>query len=369
MIEQHDIYTLQSLPIEQVAEVLGYRVSRHKALCPFHNDTHASLTFNTRKNRYRCYVCDAHGDSINLVMKTLRVSFLEACSYLSNQFGLGITPTSNKYTQTRQVSSVKVKQQTKANIEDEKPDVVYLERLMAQPILNNEAKQFLFDERKLSPEVIASLGISSISYNCPMSSSPKPTYFDGPALLIPYRDINGKLLSVQSRYLAPHNANNEVPRFRFPRGSHCSIYNLPVLKTLKPGNHLFITEGCSDCWALLSVGYKAIAIPSATLLKAEDIKLLKGILQAGSSPFPTGEGRGEAIILHMYPDQDAPGEQLFQQLKELLSQSVSSPFPTGEGRGEASIEGRGEASILIRHQLPPGFKDIGAYYAYLHRNP
>ena len=124
MIEQHDIYTLQSLPIEQVAEVLGYRVSRHKALCPFHNDTHASLTFNTRKNRYRCYVCDAHGDSINLVMKTLRVSFLEACSYLSNQFGLGITPTDNKYTQTRQVSSVKVKQQTKANIEDEKPDVV-----------------------------------------------------------------------------------------------------------------------------------------------------------------------------------------------------------------------------------------------------
>lgn len=369
MIEQHDIYTLQSLPIEQVAEVLGYRVTRHKALCPFHNDTHASLTFNTRKNRYRCYVCGAQGDSINLVMKSLRINFLDACSYLSDQFGLGITPTDNKCTTTkRQVSSVKTKFFNKTK-DNEKPDIAYLERLMAQPILNNEAKQFLFDERKLSPEVIARLGISSISYNCPMSSSPKPTYYDGPALLIPYRDINGKLLSVQSRYLAPHNANNEVPRFRFPRGSHCSIYNLPVLKTLKPGDHLFITEGCSDCWALLSVGYKAIAIPSATLLRTEEIKLLKGILQADSSPFPTGEGRGEAIILHMYPDQDAPGEQLFQQLNELLSQSVSSPSPFGEGRGEASIEGWGEASVLIRHQLPPGFKDIGAYYAYLHRNP
>jgi hypothetical protein len=391
MIEQHDIYTLQSLPIEQVAEVLGYRVTRHKALCPFHNDTHASLTFNTRKNRYRCYVCGAQGDSINLVMKSLRINFLDACSYLSDQFGLGITPTDNKCTTTkRQVSSVKTKFFNKTK-DNEKPDIAYLERLMAHPILNNEAKQFLFDERKLSPEVIARLGISSISYNCPMSSSPKPTYYDGPALLIPYRDINGKLLSVQSRYLAPHNANNEVPRFRFPRGSHCSIYNLPVLKTLKPGDHLFITEGCSDCWALLSVGYKAIAIPSATLLRTEEIKLLKGILQADSSPFPTGEGRGEApnksttpnhtecdqfhtqnskfVILHMYPDQDAPGEQLFQPLNELLSQSVSSPSPFGEGWGEASIEGRGEASILIRHQLPPGFKDIGAYYAYLHRNP
>jgi DNA primase len=324
MIEQHDIYTLQSLPIEQVAEVLGYRVTRHKALCPFHNDTHASLTFNTRKNRYRCYVCGAQGDSINLVMKSLRINFLDACSYLSDQFGLGITPTDNKCTTKRQVSSVKTKFFNKTK-DNEKPDIAYLERLMAQPILNNEAKQFLFDERKLSPEVIASLGISSISYNCPMSSSPKPTYYDGPALLIPYRDINGKLLSVQSRYLAPHNANNEVPRFRFPRGSHCSIYNLPVLKTLKPGDHLFITEGCSDCWALLSVGYKAIAIPSATLLKRKDAELLSTFHFQHSTPF------------RMYPDRDAPGERLFLQLQNVLPS-------------------------LQHHQLPPGCKDYSEYY-------
>ena len=30
------------------------------------------------------------------------------------------------------------------------------------------------------------------------------------------------------------------PRFRFPSGSQCSIYNLPVLNRLKPGERLFL---------------------------------------------------------------------------------------------------------------------------------
>jgi hypothetical protein len=140
----------------------------------------------------------------------------------------------------------------------------------------------------------------------------------------------------------------------FPKGSKCGIYNLPVLKLLKPGEPLYIAEGCSDCWALLSSGHKAIAIPSATLLTEESIKLLKGIFQSDSPPFPIGEGRGEASF-HMYPDQDVPGERLFLQLKEMLSQQFAAPSPSGRAGGEVSIEAGGE--VLIRHQLPPDCKD------------
>lgn len=92
----------------------------------------------------------------------------------------------------------------------------------------------------------------------------------------------------------------ELPRFKFPRGSNCHIYNLPVLKLLKPGEELWIAEGCSDCWALLSSGHKAIAIPSATLLKPKDLEILS------------------TLNLHMFPDADIPGEKLFLQLKQFL---------------------------------------------------
>ena len=116
-----------------------------------------------------------------------------------------------------------------------------------------------------------------------------------------------------------------APRFRFPYGARCSIYNLPVVKMLKPGEKLFITEGCSDCWAMLSAGHKAIAIPSATLLKPEDKKWLAEL------------GERLQIEWHMFPDRDAPGESLFLQLKEILPS-------------------------LVHHQLPPDCKDFSEYY-------
>ena len=116
-----------------------------------------------------------------------------------------------------------------------------------------------------------------------------------------------------------------LPRFRFPVGSQCSIYNLPVLKLLRPGEALYITEGCSDCWAMLSAGHKAIAIPSATLLKQKDVEQLSTIHSQLSTSF------------HMYPDRDEPGERLFLQLKEVLPN-------------------------LVHHQLPQGCKDFSDYY-------
>ena len=159
-----------------------------------------------------------------------------------------------------------------------------------------------------------------------------------------------------------------LPRFRFPCGSQCGIYNLPVLNLLKPGDELYIAEGCSDCWSLLSAGHKAIAIPSATLLTKKDKEQLltlnptpfpspkeRGVQNqqitsttniTNPSPLPSGGAGGGSQIgggfqvgfqLSMFPDRDAPGERLFLQLKEVLPS-------------------------LVHHQLPPDCKDYSDYY-------
>lgn len=165
-MDRIQLQKLRDLPIEGVAERLGLRVVRHKALCPFHDDHHASLSFKVSKNTWRCFVCGASGGT---------------------------------------------------------------------------------------------------------------------------------------------------------------IYNLPVLNLLKPGDELWITEGSSDCWAMLSAGHKAIAIPSATLLSKKDVNLLQTLSSELS------------VRYEMYPDHDAPGKHLFMQLKEVLPQ-------------------------LVHHQLPPGCKDFSDYY-------
>ena len=84
MMDNSQLQKLRDLPIEGVAERLGMQIVRHKALCPFHDDHHASLSFCTRRNTFRCFACGAHGGTIDLVMKRQNMGFKEACQWLKN---------------------------------------------------------------------------------------------------------------------------------------------------------------------------------------------------------------------------------------------------------------------------------------------
>lgn len=317
-INLYDISRLRNLPIEQIAEACGLTVLRHKCLCPFHDDTHPSLTIYARRNRYHCFACGAKGNTIDLVMKVLGMDFKDACHWLAARSGVVMSEVRVPVV-TRSVT-------VRSAAVDSCPDLPYLQRLMAHPVLNPEARAFLFKQRRLKPEVVSWLGISSITHSRPMSRRMSAACFDGPALLIPYKDIDGQLVSVQSRYLGQERR----PRFRFPAGSHCHIFNLPVLRLLEPGDELWITEGVTDCMAMLSTGRKAVAIPSATMLKEHDVRLIREAMQ-----------RVSGLTLHIAPDNDEPGTRLYMALKERLPE-------------------------LQLHLLPSGTKDFGEYYSTMH---
>ena len=375
-MEKYEIQKLRDLPIEKVAEQMGMVVKRHKALCPFHDDHHASLSFNTRRNSCRCYVC--MGDSvgtIDLVMKYLGKDFISACRWLAERNGVYLEDSHSKVASSwkdslSKDSLSKDSLPRKASSSGASSDVSLSSsfdagkyaRFFEHPWLNGAARRFLFEERRIDERVARWCRLTSWTDRKGVNW-----------LQIPYFDMEGKLIGIQNRNLdykkmpteakglaadksptdftdftdftddsddpddsdgtdAPshvvvgsHQTEPMAPRFRFPYGAKCSIYNLPVVKMLKPGEKLFITEGCSDCWAMLSAGHKAIAIPSATLLKPEDKKWLAEM--------------GEKLHTewHMFPDRDAPGESLFLQLKEILPQ-------------------------LVHHQLPPECKDFSEYY-------
>ena len=131
MIEQYLFDQLKATPIEGVAERLGLRVERHKCLCPFHEDSRPSLTFNTYKNRYRCYVCDAHGGVIDLVMKLRGCQFREACEWLEGGGMLsGIVPSVRPAGKEKQAQAI--------------IDIGWLTGLMRPKVLNDDARRFLF---------------------------------------------------------------------------------------------------------------------------------------------------------------------------------------------------------------------------------
>ena len=107
-------------------------------------------------------------------------------------------------------------------------DLQYLEWVVEKPQLTDAARRFLFGERMISDEVIGRLGITSIDK--PLPCTRWGNNFFAPGLLIPYRDRQNRLLTVQGRAL--NRTDESQPRFRFPSGSHCPVYNLPVLEEL-----------------------------------------------------------------------------------------------------------------------------------------
>lgn len=365
-MDRIELQRLRDLPIEGVAGRLGLSVTRHRSLCPFHDDHTPSLGF--KNNKFRCWSCGARGDTISLAEQVLGKDFLDACRWLANEHNViltSFTPPADKPLQPFDASRY--------------------ERFFEHPWLIGEARRFLFDERRLDPRVVRWCRLTSWRDRQGV-----------PWLQTPYYDRQGKLIGVQNRNLSVSGAKGQgtlasqagqpgagvqgpltspagqpAPRFRFPAGSQCGIYNLPILNLLRPGEALYITEGCSDCWAMLSAGHKAIAIPSATLLTPKDKEILATIgapsphpaegrlqsedAQTTSSPslhHPT-EGRLQSedvqpspragsqdtprTEFHMYPDCDEPGERLFLQLRQVLPS-------------------------LVHHQLPPGCKDFSEYY-------
>lgn len=310
MLDRLTLQRLRDLPIEQVAERVGLHVVRHKSLCPFHDDHRPSLTFHARSNTFRCFSCGAQGGPIDLVMRRLGMSFPEACRWLDG--GVTIDPLPISRPRPRE------EEETHKTF-----DAARYARFFEHPWLSDRARSFLFQERRLDPRVVAWCRLTSWTDR-------HGTHW----LQTPYYDTHMRLVGLQNRNLdykksagaeASTSEPMAQPRFRFPQGSRCGLYNQPVLLRLRPGEPLYITEGCSDCWAMLSSGRKAVAIPSATTLHASEVRLLLDLHERLSTPF------------HMYPDADAPGERLFLQLRDLLPG-------------------------LTHHHLPPGCKDFSEYY-------
>lgn len=321
---------LRSIDILTVADELGIGLRHRTALCVNHDDSHPSLHFWPGTNTCHCFACGWGGDVIDLVMKRENLSFVEACEWLGRRNGISVenapADASGRFRAGNlQKGNLRAASQNQTSKPrngialrgeyEHHPDTLFLGKMLEGMKLTERAKDFLFVQRKLLPQYI--LWNRVVATDVDMSGYRfGGRFFDGPSLLIPYFDVSGNLVTVQSRYLGK---DKEKPRFKFAPGSKPLIYGLQILSQVRENEILVVTEGCTDCWAAMSMGYKAIAIPSATLCNAECQQLLAD------------------KNLHMWPDQDEPGHKLYMQLHEMLPQ-------------------------LEYHQLPSGCKDLSEYY-------
>ena len=233
-MEKYEIQKLRDLPIEKVAKEMGMKVEHHKALCPFHDDHHASLSFNKAKNSCRCYVCMGNSlGTIDLVMRYLGKDFLSACRWLAEEHQV-LLEEDRKREASSSSSSLGGSSSGGSPSEDNSGDsssgksssfdASRYARFFEHLWLNLAARRFLFEERKIDERVAAWCRLTSWTDKKGVNW-----------LQIPYFSTEGKLIGIQNRNL-DYKKGESTPRFRFPYGAKCSIYNLPIVRRMRRAN-------------------------------------------------------------------------------------------------------------------------------------
>lgn len=196
MMEKYEIQKLRELPIEKVAKELGMKVEHHKALCPFHDDHHASLTFSKTKNSCRCYVCMRSSiGTIDLTMRYLGKDFPAACRWLAEEHQIQLEEDSSSGSSSSGDNSGK-----------SSFDASRYARFFEHPWLNEAARRFLFEGRKIDWRVVNWCRLTSWTDKKGINW-----------LQIPYFDTEGRLIGIQNRNL-DYKKEQDAPRFRFPYG-------------------------------------------------------------------------------------------------------------------------------------------------------
>ena len=164
MMEKYEIQKLRELPIEKVAKEMGMKVEHHKALCPFHDDHHASLTFSTKKNSCRCYVCMRNSlGTIDLVMRYLGKDFLSACRWLAEEHQVQLEEDRKREGSSSSLSSEASSSESSSaggsssggsSGKSSSFDASKYAKFFEHPWLNEAARRFLFEERKIDWRVV-----------------------------------------------------------------------------------------------------------------------------------------------------------------------------------------------------------------------
>lgn len=98
-----DVYEdiLNSSNIQTILEHYGLKVTKNKCNCPFHNDTHPSMSIHSGKGIAKCFVCGSGGNAISFIQKYEneinhnQISFKAAMQKAIDIQGLNITIPSN----------------------------------------------------------------------------------------------------------------------------------------------------------------------------------------------------------------------------------------------------------------------------------
>ena len=200
----------------KIALDLGLKFKNNKCLCFKHSESNPSMSFDSKKKKFKCFSCGASYDIFNHYQEHYDKSFLEAIKSIVNDFGMNID--------------------ININDSDRKPK--------KEPTRyekgNNNILNYC-EKRNISKATLDYIGVKE-SGNC---------------IVFEYRNELGEHLA--NKYRKTKKSNG--PKMWFEEGTNVNtLFNMDKVNISEP---LLITEGEFDCLSAIEAGFKNTAsIPS-----------------------------------------------------------------------------------------------------------
>ena len=255
------------------------RGTKGMALCPFHGEKTASMSFTDVENLFHCFGCKEGGDIFKYVQEINNLEFQDAIEFVAEKYGFKLT-----YTQTSDNSDFKVYQEkidlinnyfletmksniskdAKAYLQKRKYDNIDIEKYSISFISKDEESFNKFCKtNEITKDDLQRLGFISSNGNMLFKNR----------IMFPILSFRNNIIAYGGRAIDDFGPKylNSSDSVLYKKNRNLYFTNEFITATKKKG-YAFIVEGYFDVLSLNKLGYANSASPSGTALTYQQLE-------------------------------------------------------------------------------------------------
>ena len=257
------------------------RGSKGMALCPFHGEKTASMSFTDVENLFHCFGCKEGGDVFKYVQEINNIEFQDAVEFVADNYGFKLS-----YTDAGQNEDFK-KYQSKMNIISEyfietmeskasKKAIDYLKsrgfdisdiKKYAVSFIDSDLEKFkkYCKNNEITNQDLKRLGFMSSNDNFLFKNR----------VLFPILNIRTEIVAFGGRALDDFGPKylNSSESLLYKKNKNL-YFTKDFISSIKKKGYVFLVEGYFDVLALNKLGYSNVASPSGTALTTQQLEIL-----------------------------------------------------------------------------------------------
>jgi DNA primase len=257
------------------------RGNKGMALCPFHGEKTASMSFTDEENLFHCFGCKEGGDIFKYVQLINSVEFQESVEIVADKYAFSLKYIDSKFESDQKnlikimktISDYFIENLNKTN--STKPK----QYLNSRKINENEIQKFKLgfaendekvfykfcNDNQIDKQVLKSLGLLSEKQNLLFRDR----------IMFPITNFRNEVIAYGGRAL-----NDYGPKYlnsaesQIYKKNRTLFFTDNFLKSVKNNNEIIIVEGYFDVLAFNLLGYSNVASPSGTALTIQQLEQL-----------------------------------------------------------------------------------------------